>query len=154
MLQYRRASIEDLEDITTLFRETITKVNARHYSPEEIKAWSEGADVSSNWYRRINDHYFIVGYDGDILVGMASIDDDGYLDIMYVHSDYQGRGIARHLLSMMESRAKLLGHATITSDVSITAKPFFESKGFVILRPQLVLCRGVVLRNYNVSKEI
>jgi putative acetyltransferase len=54
----------------------------------------------------------------------------------------------------MEQKAMDDGHEIITSDVSITAKPFFLHKGYKIVKPQLVLCRGVVLRNYNVCKEL
>jgi putative acetyltransferase len=34
------------------------------------------------------------------------------------------------------------------SDVSITAKPFFERQGFVVIKQQTVNLRGVDLDNY------
>jgi len=154
MLQFREATIEDIDDITALFSDTITSVNTKDYSPQEIEAWAAGAEVKENWCRRLKDDYYVVAYQDSTLVGMACIDNDGYLDVIYVHKDYQGQGIASKLLSMMEDRAIRLGHDNITSDVSITAKPYFIHKGFRVIKPQLVLCRGVVLRNYNVAKQL
>lgn len=151
---YSLANLSNIEEITSLFRDTIQTVNTKDYSPQEIEAWSKGADNIDNWVRRIDEHYFLLVRIQNILVGMASIDDNGYLDVIYIHHKHQGLGIAKSLLAKMIERAKSLGLTKITSDVSITAKPFFLYKGFEIVNPQLILCRGVVLRNYNVKFKI
>ena len=151
---YSVAKLSNIEEITSLFRNTIQTVNTKDYSPKEIDAWSRGANNIDNWVKRIETHYFIIAKIANKLVGMASIDDGGYLDVIYVHHQYQGMGIAKSLLNRMIDRAKSLGHNKITSDVSITAKPFFMHKGFEIISPQLILCRGVVLRNYHVKLVI
>ena len=85
---------------------------------------------------------------------MASLDKNGYLDVIYVHPDYQGMGLASALLAKMEEKAQEDGHEYVTSDISRTAKSFILHKGYEIIKPQLVLCRGVVLRNYNVRKKL
>ena len=151
---YSKAKLSNIEEISALFRDTIQTVNVKDYSSQEIDAWSRGADNTENWIRRINTHHFILAHVDNILVGMASIDKNGYLDVMYVHHAYQGLGIATSLLNNMIDEAMSCGHTEITSDVSITAKPFFLHKGWKILQPQLVLCRGVVLRNYHVRYEL
>ncbi len=151
---YSEAKRSDINEITKLFRNTIQTVNKDDYSAQEIIAWSNGADVTTNWIDRIDNHYFLIAKIDTLIVGMASITDNGYLDVIYVHPDYQGQRLASTLLSKMITRAKDQGHTYVTSDVSITAKPFFLYKGFKIVQPQLVLCRGVVLRNYNVRLEL
>ena len=151
---YSIATIDDLNDITNLFKQTIQTVASKDYSAQEIASWSEGAKNTDNWLKRIDTHYYLLVKIEDILVGMASLDKSGYLDVIYVHHEYQGHGIATELLSKMEQKAKEDGHDVITSDVSITARPFFLHKGYSVVKPQLVLCRGVVLRNYNVMKKL
>ena len=151
---YSLAKLSNIEEITSLFRDTIRTVNTKDYSPQEIEAWSQGADNLDNWKRRIETHHFILAKIEHKLVGMASIDKVGYLDVMYVHPRYQGLGIATNLLSKCIENAKSQELREVTSDVSITAKLFFLYKGFKIIKPQLVLCRGVVLRNYHVKLDI
>ena len=151
---YSLAKLSNIEEITSLFRDTIQTVNTKDYSSQEIEAWSRGADNIENWVKRIETHYYILAKIENKLVGMASIDDDAYLDVIYIHHQYQGKGIAKSLLNQMIDRANSLGHKEITSDVRITARPFFIYKGFEIVKPQLVLCRGVVLRNYHVRLKI
>lgn len=153
-IAYSLAKLSNIDEITSLFRNTIRTVNTKDYSPQEIEAWSQGADNTTNWITRIETHYFILARIDKMLVGMASIDSNGYLDVMYVHHQYQGVGIATVLLTKMINQARSIGHKKITSDVSITAKPFFLYKGFKLVTPQLVLCRGVVLRNYHVKLVI
>ncbi len=151
---YFLATIRDLNDITNLFRQTIQKVASKDYSPQEIASWADGDKYTDNWLKRIDTHYYLLVKIDDKLVGMASLDNLGYLDVVYIHHEYQGFGIASELLLKMENKAKEDGHKFITSDVSITAKPFFVRKGYVVVKPQLVLCRGVVLRNYSVMKKL
>jgi len=153
-ITFSLATRNDLHAITDLFSTTIVHVNKNHYSPQEIKAWAKGADNIDNWYNRIDNHFFLLAKIDDTLVGMASLDIHGYLDVIYVHKDHQGKKIASTLLKKMETKAREDGHEQITSDVSITAKPFFLHFGYTVIQPQLVLCRGVVLRNYHVSKAL
>lgn len=40
----------------------------------------------------------------------------------------------------------------VTSDVSITAKPFFESKDFVVVTPQKKIINEVEFLNYKMQK--
>ena len=148
------ATRNDVKDIAQLFQQTIQTVASKDYSPQEITSWSDGAKNTDNWHKRIDTHYYLIVKIEDILVGMASLDKTGYLDVIYVHHKYQGQGIASDLLSKMENQARKEGHSVITSDVSITAKPFFIHKGYTIVKPQLVLCRGVVLRNFHIMKKL
>ena len=153
-IQYSIATIDDLNKITNLFEQTIKQVAAKDYSPQEINSWSAGAKNTDNWLKRIDTHYFLLAQIENTLVGMASLDREGYLDVIYVHHQHQGKGLASTLLSKMEEKARRDGHAYITSDISITAKPFILHKGYEVVQPQLVLCRGVILRNYNVRKKL
>lgn len=47
---------------------------------------------------------------------------------MFVHKDFQGEGIATMLLNEIEQYAITNGIIRITSEVSLTARPFFEKE--------------------------
>ena len=42
---------------------------------------------------------------------------------------------------------------TVRVDASITARPFFEGRGYRVVRRQQVLRRGVVLTNFAMEKR-
>lgn len=77
----------------------------------------------------IKTHYFIVAVNQQSqIVGFSSITSQGYLHSMFVHKDFQGKGIATMLLEEIERYAITAGIMRITSEVSLTARPFFEKR--------------------------
>jgi putative acetyltransferase len=84
-----------------------------------------------------------------LIVGFASLDSTGYLDFMYVHHACQSKGVATFLLKVILLRASALDMPHIVVDASITSRPFFEHKGFSLVRTQEVLVKGVHLTNYH-----
>ncbi len=85
----------------------------------------------------MHEQYFVVAEIKHKIVGFSSLAKDGYLDFMFVDKETQGQGVASALLSVIERKATEQNNDLIYSDVSLTAKVFFESKGFIIERQQL-----------------
>lgn len=83
------------------------------------------------------------------IVGFGDIDKTGYLDRLYVHKDYQRKKIATYLCNQLEGYAQ----NRITVQASITAKPFFEKRGYQVIKKQEVYRDGVALINYVMEKE-
>ena len=86
-------------------------------------------DDLSNIEEMIKTHYFIVAVNQQSqIVGFSSLRPQGYLHSMFVHKDFQGKGIATMLLEEIERYAITAGIMRITSEVSLTVRPFFEKK--------------------------
>jgi putative acetyltransferase len=85
-------------------------------------------------------------------VGYGTLKDSDYIDFFYVHKNFQRRGIADKLLSRLELQAKKHLVSKISSDISITAKPFFEKKGYQVIRRQENQRGEIVLINYKMEK--
>lgn len=149
----RLATAEDCADIRRLFRDTIRTVNTRDYDAAQVAVWSASAELEDRWLDRIARQYFLLAERGGELAGFASLEGD-YLDFLYVHHAMQGQGVARLLAEAIEAEALRCGVQVLRSDVSITARPFFERRGYVVVRPQEVEREGVLLRNFKMQKEI
>ncbi|MCX6180384.1 MAG: GNAT family N-acetyltransferase [Bacteroidetes bacterium] len=128
----RQAEHNDIPAIIDLFVNTIKSVNSRDYSLLQISTWYSTGKNPELWKKKIASEYFIIAEINQVLVGFASINEDGFLDFMYVHKDYQGKGIARTLLNKLEEKAIAQNNEKIYSYVSITAKPFFLRLGYSI----------------------
>lgn len=89
------------------------------------------------WDASFRTHTTLVAEWDGMVAGFADLADDGYLDRLYVHKDLQGREIATALCDA------LLG-ARLTH-ASITARPFFEHRGWQVVREQQVERHGVKL---------
>lgn len=81
----------------------------------QLNAWATGIVNLDEWNRSYLEHdTLITEIDGEI-VGFADMDKDGYLDRLYVHKDYQSKGIATALVHELERRAQMDGLANVTS---------------------------------------
>jgi putative acetyltransferase len=87
-------------------------------------------------------------------VGFAELEPDGHVGRVYVSADHQRRGIGRQLLAAVVAEARRVGLARLFTEASITARPFFESQGFVVLAPQVVTCRGAEFVNYRMARVL
>ena len=136
---------EDLNEIATLFYQTVHSVNAADYSKEQLDVWATGNIDETRWNDSLCAHTSIVAEEDGKIIGFGDIDHTGYLDRLYVHKDYQRRGVASAICSELEKTAD---GREITVHASITARPFFEKRGYVTERSQLVERGGVLLKNY------
>jgi RimJ/RimL family protein N-acetyltransferase len=149
-----RATKDDVGMITQLFRDTIQNINSNDYPADEIEDWSSWWIDHDKWKERIEEQYFIKAIIEDKIVGFSSLAKDGYLDFMFTHKDYQGHGVAASLLKKIERKAKAQGNDFIYSDVSITAKGFFEKHGYVVEKQQLKKSKNKELLNFRMIKTV
>lgn len=151
---------EDLTAMMQLFYRTVHTVNAKDYTPQQQDAWAPD-DVTvdqerrKNWDRTLREHLSLLVWEGEELMGFGDIDlAAGYLDRLYVSADFQGRGVATALCDRLEQAAREAGCEAVRSDVSITARPFFESRGYRVLQRQQVERKGVLLTNFKMEKQL
>jgi len=144
----------DLPAIMTLFRDTVRRVNIRDYSSEQVLAWAPEAMDADRWRRRLEDAWTAVAELAGQVVGFGNLEANGHIDFFYTHADFQGCGIGREVLTAIEAQARRTKLARLVTEASITARPFFEKFGFVVLEPQEVECRGQKFVNYRMEKQL
>ncbi|WP_418875909.1 GNAT family N-acetyltransferase [[Ruminococcus] torques] len=91
----RGYQMSDCKEITELFYNTVHTINAKDYTKEQLDVWATGQADLEKWNQSLQEHYSIVAIDNKIIVGFGDIDKDGYLDRLFVHSNYQGKGVAK-----------------------------------------------------------
>jgi len=146
--------LQDLQEMLILFSETIATVCADNYNNEQIAAWVLSVNNHGRWHRLIEDQYFIVAVLNQKIVGFASLYHGDYIDVLYVHKDFQRQGIAQKLYNALETEATKHKNTFLTADVSKTAKPFFEANGFKVIAEQIQIRTEVEIPNYNMKKDL
>ena len=144
----RRYRSSDLDEIIRLFNETVKNVNSRDYTAAQIKAWTTSGTDFKDWDQSLSEHYCVVAIEDGVLVGFGDISKNACLDRLYVHHNYQNRGIGTALCEELEKNTE----GNIETHASITAKIFFENRGYKVLKEQKVLRNGIYLKNYVMIK--
>lgn len=139
----------DCKELTELFYNTVHNVNAKDYTKEQLDVWATGKVDLEKWNESLQEHFSIVAVDDEIIVGFGDIDKTGYLDRLFVHASYQRKGIATAICNQLEQTVQ----GDITTHASITAKPFFEKRGYKIVKEQQVERQGIFLTNFCMKKS-
>lgn len=151
-LGIRRLAAQDIPEMRKLFRATVLTVNSKDYTKEEVEDWASCGDSVEHWKELLAKNDYIGALDGQGgIVGFSSMNAEGYLHSMFVHKDWQGKGVAM-LLSEVEKIARRYGVHKISVEVSVTARPFFEKHGYKVVKEQKAKANRLYLTNYVMEK--
>ncbi len=150
-MRLRKYRADDCAQLAELFYRTVHCVNAKDYTKEQLNVWATGKIDLKEWDHSLSEHYTVVAVENDEIVGFGDIDRSGYLDRLYVHKDHQRQGIASQICDELERLADV---SRITTHASVTAKPFFMSRGYRVIKEQEVVREGIPLKNYVMEKQM
>lgn len=148
-MEIRKYQQSDCRELTELFYNTVHTVNVKDYTKEQLDVWATGEVDLEKWNQSLQEHYSIVAIENNVIVGFGDIDKTGYLDRLFVHANYQGRGIATAICNQLE----LAVEENIITHASVTARPFFEKRGYKVVKEQQAERQGTYLTNYVMIKE-
>lgn len=146
----REYKTADCAEMARLFYDTVHSVNLRDYTPEQANAWATGQVDFIEWDASFRIHKTVIAEQNGEIIGFGDLDvKAGYLDRLYVHKNHQSEGIATAICDALESAAET---KTVTTHASLTAKGFFEKRGYTVVKEQQVERRGVWLTNFVMIK--
>ena len=153
-MKIRNYEIGDTQEIVKLFYDTVHQINIRNYTKAQVEAWAP-ADIDIEiWIKSLSSKLTFVAEEGDIIAGFGELEINGHIDRFYCHKYFQRKGVGTQILECLEAKAKDLGINKIFTEASITAKPFFESQKFIVIKKQEVERRGEKLLNFAMEKNI
>lgn len=154
-LEVSQLSDADLDEPARLFHKTVHSVNARDYTQEQVDAWAPREEQHlAQIVKKLSKQQVVGVKECGILIGLGSLDDDGIIDMLYVHKDRQSQGVGGILRKELERLTGERGYRSVTLFSSITAKPFFESAGYIAECENVVVRNGVSLVNYRMCKQL
>jgi putative acetyltransferase len=154
IISLQLAEPSDITEMQKICVDTISTICKDDYSPEQIRVWVSSIQNKERWVDKLASQYFLVAKLDNRIIGFASLENNDCVDMLYVHKDYQRQGIADRLFSEIEKEVIKKGGTVLVSDVSKTARPFFEKKGFKMLKEQKNIRQGVEIINYKMLKQL
>lgn len=153
-MHVRPYSPNDLEALIAVFRDSVRNVASRDYAPDQIAAWApDDIDRGTFAARLSRNATWVAELDGRV-AGFAELEPHGHIAMLYVRSAFERRGAATALLERLEDAARGRNLSALTTESSITARPFFERRGFRVVGPQTVITGGVRFANFHMEKSL
>jgi len=150
---------QDSDRIAQLFHDTVHEVNNRDYSPDQLKAWSpddlhfiDWEDFCTKIFTYVAEEK-VAEEEGET-IGFGQLEANGHINCFYCHKDYQRCGVGTRIYREIEAKALELKIERLFVEASITARAFFKSRGFVVVKEQQVICRGEKFTNFVMEKSL
>ncbi|AUV85967.1 GNAT family N-acetyltransferase [Vibrio campbellii] len=154
MITIRDFQEEDAPTLWALFFNTVRNVNRRDYTEQQVKAWAQEGFDSQLWLKKMISIQPFVAELNSVIVGYSDVQPSGLVDHFFCHHEYQGQGVGRSLMTHVLKQAEAKGLNRIYSEVSITARPFYEHMGFTVVNEQQIEVRGATLTNYVMERHL
>lgn len=148
-MQIQRYTQKDSTTLTSILYQAVHNIDTAIYTEAQQNAWAPESilrktlNLGQTWVCLIDEK--IVGF-------IDFIPSKGYINYLYTHPDYQGRGIASLLYKKVEIEATNLQIDKLTVDASKVALPFFLNKGFILETENIVIREGIEIVNFTLSK--
>lgn len=153
-MEIRRFRLGDEAALFRVYFTAIHEIASSDYSPEQLDAWAPSDLDTALWASRVQGIRPFVAWLGDEIVGYADVQLNGYIDHFFVSGAHPRQGIGTRLMARIHEEAELLGLTELTSDVSMTAEPFFALHGFKVVERRFPVRRGVTLQNALMRKAL
>jgi len=131
-MKIRLQKIEDATEIARLHRATIRHINSNDYSQDIIEVWS--ARTSASRFKNLDTVKRWVAIEDEKIICFCDHDFKGELLGLYVHKDHLGKQVGTKLLKKAEDSMKKMGFKEIKMEATVTAKPFYEKKGYKVIK--------------------
>lgn len=115
------------------------------YSEAQVKAWASDKFDLTLFQEKLDYLNPFVASVQSKIVGYADLQADGLIDHFFVHGEHQSMGVGRALMNAILEKGR--NKSKLYSNVSMTAKPFFQHYGFKIEKVQEVEIRGCKIKN-------
>lgn len=141
-VEIKRAVESDIPLMQRLFYQTVTFFGPGVFSRSEVETYSKLSTDKEYWIKKIQqDYVYHAKLNGEIL-GSFALDKTGNIEYIFVHLNYHGSGIASKLYKKLEEVAMQEGMKTLTVKLNHMTLPFFEKKGFEIIRESIKVVGG------------
>lgn len=151
-MEVRPYAETDAPATLSVFLAAVTETASVHYSAEQIAAWARPDKRDLNvWNSARTSRNTYVATIGAEVAGFSDVGVDGYIDMMFVAPEFGRRGVAGALLAHLHDVAVGAGASELSTNASITARPFFEQHGFAVIAEQHPITLGVEMTNYKMT---
>jgi len=150
----RPSTETDLPSIVSLFTHSVHQLAANSYTPEQREAWAPKTPDLAQWRSRLSKVETLIAESDGTMAGFISFTSSGHIELLFTGPAFYRRGVASLLYDAAVERLLGKGVRTLTTDASLEASPFFESKGFSVVEAQTVERDGVQLKRFAMARSL
>ncbi len=151
----RRYRSADAAATARVFHEAVKRTAACYYDGQQIAAWSNGSVDLDRWNACRSTAWTLVAENAGEVIGFSDLTQAAEIDMLYVHPDHGGQGVARFLVERVLAKARSLDLPTVTVRASRVAKPVLCRFGFIVDHENVAnTVNGVRVPNFTMHIDL
>jgi putative acetyltransferase len=144
----------DTPVLAAIFAAAIQELTGDDYDETQQEAWASVADDEAEFGKKLAGELTLIASLKNAPVGFASLKGKDHIDMLYVHPNAAGQGVASALLDALERLAGARGAEKLTVDASDNAQEFFRKRGYTAQQRNSVTINGEWLANTTMQKVL
>jgi putative acetyltransferase len=144
----------DTPILAAIFVASVEALTGDDYGETQQEAWTAVADDEEAFGKRLASELTLVATIDGSPVGFASLKGKDHVDLLYVHPESVGQGVAAMLCDALEKLAGARGATSLTVDASDNAAEFFAKRGYEAKQRNTVSLSGEWLANTTMQKSL
>ena len=153
MIKIRSYQEADASILWNICYHTIRTVNIHDYSQAQVEAWAPDKIDKLKWLHSMNEINPFIAVKDNVIVGFTDLQSCGLIKYFFCHADHQRSGVGKALMDHVFIIGKHRNVKRYYSEVSITARPFYEYFGFNVVSTQEVVVKNQKLQNFLMEKR-
>ena len=133
---------------------SIAELTGDDYTESQQEAWIASFPDEDELSQRLASQLTLIATLGESSVGFASLKGSDHVDMLYVHPEAVGQGVATSLIDALEKLVASRGAKKLSADVSDTAQPFFAHRGYVAQQRNSIPRGDEWLANTTMTKTL
>jgi len=144
----------DTPVLAAIFAAAIQELTGDDYDETQQEAWASVADDEEEFGKKLAGGLTLIASLENAPVGFAALKGKDHIDMLYVHPNAAGQGVASALLDALEKLAGARGATSLTVEASDNAQEFFKKRGYVAQQRNSVTINGEWLANTTMQKAL
>ena len=147
-LSIRACTAADVPHLAEVFTRAVHEIAATSYDAAQRDAWAPHDMGLESWRARLAEQQIWIAEIGGQIAGFIGMKPQ-HVEMLFTHPAYARCGVASALYrhAMKQGPAG----ASMTTDASLEARPFFERQGWRVQREEVVERNGVKLRRFHMQ---
>jgi putative acetyltransferase len=152
-VQIRLADPGDFDALGEVFHDAV-RTGAEAYSERQRAAWSPAPRQGPDWHAHLGSQTVWLAEAGGPPLGFITLAPDGHVDLAYIRSDAQRRGLFRRLYAALEHEARRRSLTRLHTEASLHAKGPFLAAGFAVTEAETVERGGEHFTRFRMEKTL
>lgn len=149
----RAATGADLEDLKSIYIDSVRSLGPRAYSAAAVAAWQRWPRENPEDFeaRVMAGHPWVAEVDGTT-AAFAAFTAPDHLDFLYTRGEFARMGLASRLHEQLEGIARSGGASLLRTEASYLSRPVFGKFGYEVFKTETVERYGQSFRRFNMRK--